>query len=62
VHTTPVVSIKDVEAPTTNGHARSASDARRVREAEEFELEGLMSEEDELDSPRMPTKRSERLE
>jgi hypothetical protein len=32
-----------------NGHARSIPDAsdRQIRDAEEFELEGLMSEDDE---------------
>lgn len=35
-----------------NGHARTASEARRIRDAEAFELQGLISEEegDELDN------------
>lgn len=35
-----------------NGHARGAGsvgDAQRLRDAEEFELEGLMSDEEEVD-------------
>lgn len=31
---------------SANGHARRPSEAQRVRDAEAFELEGLMSEED----------------
>ncbi|KAI9837529.1 MAG: hypothetical protein M1819_007180 [Sarea resinae] len=40
-----------------NGHAHTNSDVRALREAEEFELEGLMSDEDEgLDTPNSPAK------
>lgn len=49
----PVVPPKDVEQPARiprmNGHTRG-SDSRQIRDAEEFELEGLMSE-DEPESP-----------
>jgi hypothetical protein len=33
--------------PATNGHARSQSETQRIRDAEAFELEGLISEDDE---------------
>lgn len=50
----PSVKINDEEMTHTNGHAReprgsripSAAD-RQAQDAEEFELEGLMSEDDE---------------
>lgn len=50
----PTVKIKDEEMTHTNGHPReprntripSAAD-RQAQDAEEFELEGLMSEDDE---------------
>lgn len=45
-------SKSDTEAPrangTANGHVRAD---RRVRDAEEFELAGLMSEDEEPDTP-----------
>ncbi|TVY85656.1 Protein YTP1, partial [Lachnellula willkommii] len=53
VNSKPPVPPKDngepVRAPRMNGHAR-ASDSRQIRDAEEFELDGLMSEE-EPESP-----------
>jgi hypothetical protein len=48
----------DAEAGRANGHARPPatrafdSSDRTVRDAEEFELEGLMSEEDEPETPK----------
>ncbi|KAL3419536.1 integral membrane protein [Phlyctema vagabunda] len=49
----PAVPLKDVERPERiprmNGHTRG-SDSRQIRDAEEFELEGLMSD-DEPESP-----------
>ncbi|KZF22602.1 hypothetical protein L228DRAFT_229761 [Xylona heveae TC161] len=46
-------------APTANGapngHARVTSDMTHVRDAEEFELEGLMSDEDERPAPTSTT-------
>jgi hypothetical protein len=54
VNASPAVPPKDVERPArfprANGHAR-ATDSRQVRDAEEFELEGLMSEDDSPESP-----------
>lgn len=54
VNAFPQVPPKDIERPERiprqNGHARG-SDSRQVRDAEEFELEGLMSEDEALDSP-----------
>ena len=42
----------DTEAPHMNGHANgSARTQRRVRDAEEFELEGLISDEEDDDTP-----------
>ncbi|KAA8643120.1 hypothetical protein EYZ11_005809 [Aspergillus tanneri] len=35
--------------PTVNGHARSHSDAQRIRDAEAYELQGLISDEEEDD-------------
>lgn len=48
----------DAEAPLANGHANGHINGytrvdRRVRDAEEFELEGLDSDDEEDDSPRM---------
>ncbi|KAI9807273.1 MAG: hypothetical protein M1833_000016 [Piccolia ochrophora] len=48
--------------PLGNGHARGTrqADARRARDAEEFELEGLISEEeDSVDTPRKVERPSE---
>ena len=46
----------DTEAPRLNGHANGHINGHvrtnsRIRDAEEFELEGLMSDEDEAESP-----------
>jgi len=54
VNSSPAVPPKDIEeeptrAPRMNGHTRTAS--RQVRDAEEFELEGLMSEDEAPESP-----------
>lgn len=50
----PPVPPKDVERPERlprmNGHARG-TDSRQIRDAEEFELAGLMSEDDSPESP-----------
>ena len=48
----------DAEAPLTNGHANGHINGytrvdRRVRDAEEFELEGLDSDDDDEDSSRL---------
>lgn len=48
VNSSPPVPPKDIEEPhgiVLNGHARN-TDSRQIRDAEEFELEGLMSEDD----------------
>jgi hypothetical protein len=47
----------------SNGHARQHQHQQqdRVRDAEEFELEGLMSEDDSVDSPQAPHKRTEHV-
>lgn len=48
VNSSPPVPPKDIEedsVPQINGHSR-ATDARQVHDAEEFELEGLMSEDE----------------
>ncbi|KAF2811434.1 uncharacterized protein BDZ99DRAFT_384888 [Mytilinidion resinicola] len=54
VSTWDETSKSDPEAPRTNGlangHAR-ATDHRRVRDAEEFELAGLMSDDEEPETP-----------
>ncbi|RDL35421.1 Uncharacterized protein BP5553_07352 [Venustampulla echinocandica] len=54
VNSAPAVPPKDGEeqarAPRMNGHTR-ASDSRQVRDAEEFELEGLMSEDENPQTP-----------
>ena len=58
VHEMPAAPIKlDDHAPLSNGHAAR----QQVRDAEEFELEGLMSEDDSVDSPRAPHKRTEHV-
>jgi len=53
VHAWGEDSKSDAETPrvngTANGHARGSG--RRVRDAEEFELEGLISEDEEAESP-----------
>ncbi|ROT34509.1 YTP1 protein [Sodiomyces alkalinus F11] len=47
------VVLANGEAPQANGHHRSVSETRQLRDAEEFELEGLISdEEDERKKPR----------
>lgn len=54
VNSAPPVPPKDngepVRAPRMNGHTRG-SDSRQIRDAEEFELEGLMSEDEGPESP-----------
>jgi hypothetical protein len=53
VNSVPPVPPKDDEparAPRMNGHTR-ATDSRQIRDAEEFELEGLMSDDDSPESP-----------
>lgn len=54
VHAFPQVPPKDIERPERiprqNGHTRG-TESRQIRDAEEFELEGLMSEDEALDSP-----------
>jgi hypothetical protein len=54
VNSSPPVPPKDVERPERmprmNGHTRAA-DSRQIRDAEEFELEGLMSEDESPESP-----------
>jgi hypothetical protein len=49
VNSSPPVPPKDIEEPRripmANGHSRN-TDSRQIRDAEEFELEGLMSEDD----------------
>ncbi|KAH8602462.1 hypothetical protein B0O99DRAFT_606610 [Bisporella sp. PMI_857] len=58
VNAVPTVPPKDIEAPRRlpriNGHHRNTP-SRQIRDAEEFELEGLMSDEDELKSPESPS-------
>lgn len=53
-NSTPPVPPKDVEGPARlprmNGHSRAA-DSRQVRDAEEFELAGLMSDDETPESP-----------
>jgi hypothetical protein len=50
----PPVPPKDVERtdrlPRANAHAR-ATDSRQIRDAEEFELAGLMSDDESPESP-----------
>jgi len=62
VNSSPPVPPKDVERPERlprmNGHTR-ATDSRQIRDAEEFELEGLMSEDDSPESPSTLGKNSE---
>jgi len=58
VNAVPAVPPKDIEAPPRlpriNGHQRNTA-SRQIRDAEEFELQGLMSDEDELKSPNSPS-------
>jgi len=53
VNSSPPVPPKDTEStprlPRMNGHA--PTDSRQIRDAEEFELEGLMSEDETPESP-----------
>ena len=49
----------DEERGTINGHARRGSVDPRVRDAEEFELEGLMSEDDGEEDERLVGRRKE---
>lgn len=54
VNSSPPVPPKDAERPQrlprVNGHTRG-TDSRQIRDAEEFELEGLMSEDEAPESP-----------
>jgi len=54
VNAPPTIPAKDVERPQRlprmNGHARN-TDSRQVRDAEEFELAGLMSDDEHPESP-----------
>jgi hypothetical protein len=54
VNSSPPVPPKDQESserlPRVNGHTRG-TDSRQIRDAEEFELEGLMSEDESPESP-----------
>ncbi|RFU24457.1 hypothetical protein B7463_g11873, partial [Scytalidium lignicola] len=54
VNTAPPVPAKDIERPPrlprANGHSR-ATDSTQIRDAEEFELAGLMSDEESPESP-----------
>ena len=58
VNSVPAVPPKDIEAPSRiprmNGHQRNTP-STQIRDAEEFELQGLMSEDDELKSPNSPS-------
>ena len=53
-NTAPPTPPKDIERPErlprANGHTRG-TDSRQIRDAEEFELEGLMSEDESPESP-----------
>ncbi len=54
VNTLPAVPAKDTATPARvarmNGHSRN-TDSRQIRDAEEFELEGLMSDDEHPESP-----------
>ncbi|KAI9777563.1 MAG: hypothetical protein M1835_005199 [Candelina submexicana] len=54
-HAMPEIVKADAEASringTANGHVRAPSESRLIRDAEEFELEGLMSDEESLEPP-----------
>lgn len=50
----PTENTKELNgSATTNGHARGTAASRQIRDAEEFELEGLMSDDEVegVDSP-----------
>ncbi|OJJ48824.1 hypothetical protein ASPZODRAFT_129139 [Penicilliopsis zonata CBS 506.65] len=50
------VSFLNTNGGLLNGHARSASEAQQVQDAEAFELQGLISEDDEeeVETPKVP--------
>lgn len=54
VNSSPAVPPKDIEVSERpsrmNGNAR-VTDSRQIRDAEEFELEGLMSDDDHPETP-----------
>ena len=54
VNTLPAAPAKDAAGPARvprmNGHSRN-TDSRQIRDAEEFELEGLMSDDEHPESP-----------
>ena len=54
VNTLPAAPAKDAAGPARvprmNGHSRN-TDSRQIRDAEEFELEGLMSDGEHPESP-----------
>lgn len=51
VNSSPAVLVKTQERlPRINGHRRN-TESTQIRDAEEFELEGLMSEDDSPESP-----------
>lgn len=62
VNSSPPVPPKDIEEPrripSINGHTRN-TDSRQIRDAEEFELEGLMSEDDTPITPSTVGKNNE---
>jgi hypothetical protein len=61
---TPAIKLDPETAENGNGAAtmgRRRAPDQVARDAEEFELEGLMSEEDSVDSPITPAKRSQRV-
>ena len=53
---------EDEERRVMNGHARLGSVDPRVRDAEEFELEGLMSEDEGEEDERLVGRRKEEVE
>ena len=65
LHISNVHAREDGQGPSrfANGHARSASEARQIQDAEAFELQGLISEEEDegeasnAHTPRTGTKR-----
>lgn len=54
INAAPAVVPKEADGPARiprmNGHTR-ATDSRQIRDAEEFELEGLMSDDEQPESP-----------
>jgi len=64
VNSSPPVPPKDEEAPgrlpRMNGHNRG-TDSRQIRDAEEFELEGLMSDDESPASPSTLGKNNETI-